>query len=252
MKKIKVIILTFAALIGVSTYTQAEVSFLQPDDFVGLTFWLVSIGCLAATAFFFLESGSVAPEWRVPIVVAGLITGVAFIHAMYMRNMWVTTGDSPIIFRYVDWLITMPLLIIEFYLVLHAVVKKIASTIFWKLLAGALAMVFGSYAGEAGYIHSFVGFAIWMGGWIFILYELFSGDAGKIVERSNNEDLVTGFGILRLIVAIGWAIYPLGYVFGYLTGGIDSNTLNVIYNLGDFINKISFGIVIWVVAKQHT
>ena len=123
MKKLKIIILTLAALIGISSYTQAEVAFLQPYDFVGFTFWLVSIGCLAATAVVFLESGLVAPEWRVSIIVAGLITGIAFIHSMYMRNMWVTTGDSPIIYRHIDWLITMPLLIIEFYLVLSAVKK---------------------------------------------------------------------------------------------------------------------------------
>jgi|TARA_B100001964_G_scaffold207331_1_gene239151 bacteriorhodopsin len=250
VKKFNIIVLTLATLIGISSYTHAEVAFLQPYDFVGFTFWLVSIGCLAATAFFFLESGLVAPEWRASIIVAGLITGIAFIHSMYMRNMWVTTGDSPTIYRHIDWLITMPLLIIEFYLVLSAV-KKISSSIFWKLLIGALIMVSGSYAGQAGYIHSFLGFVIWMTGWIFILYELSSGNTGKLVARSSNNDLVTSFEIMRMIVTIGWTIYPLGYVFGYLTGGLDSNTLNVIYNFGDFINKIGFGIVIWVVARQH-
>ena len=90
-----------------------------------------------------------------------------------------------------------------------------------------------------------------MVGWIYILYEIFSGDAGKIVSRSSNENLIVAFGTLRMIITIGWAVYPLGYVFGYLTGGRDSNALNIIYNLADFINKIAFGIVIWVAAKQH-
>ena len=53
-----------------------------------------------------------------------------------------------------------------------------------------------------------------------------------------------------MIVTVGWAIYPLGYVFGYLTGGIDSTSLNVVYNLADFINKIAFGLVIWAAAMQ--
>lgn len=250
MKKLKIILLTLAALIGVSSYTQAESAFLQPYDFVGLTFWVVSIGCLAATAFFFLESDSVSSEWKVPVIVAGLITGVAFIHSMYIKNMWVTTGESPIIFRYIDWLITMPLLIIQFYLVLSAV-RKISSIIFWKLFAGVLVMVCGSYAGQAGYIHSFLGFILWMGGWIFILYELFSGDVGKLIAKLSHQDLIISLEIMRMIVTIGWSIYPLGYVFGYLTGGVDSNTLNVIYNFGDFINKIAFGLVIWFAAKQY-
>ncbi|MDC0853876.1 bacteriorhodopsin, partial [Candidatus Pelagibacter sp.] len=49
---------------------------------------------------------------------------------------------------------------------------------------------------------------------------------------------------------VGWAIYPLGYVFGYLTGGVDAESLNVIYNLADFINKIAFGLIIWAAAMS--
>jgi bacteriorhodopsin len=145
----------------------------------------------------------------------------------------------------------MPLLMIEFYLILSAV-KKASSTIFWKMLIGTLVIVCGGYAGEAGYILPFLGFVIWMAGWIYILYEIFSGEAGKLVSRSTNKALVTAFETMRMIVTIGWAIYPLGYVFGYLTGGVDSNTLNVIYNFADFINKIAFGLVIWVAATANT
>ena len=53
-----------------------------------------------------------------------------------------------------------------------------------------------------------------------------------------------------MIVTVGWAIYPLGYVFGYLTGGVDADSLNVVYNLADFINKIAFGLVIWAAATS--
>ena len=87
-----------------------------------------------------------------------------------------------------------------------------------------------------------------MAGWVYILYEIFSGEAGKAANKSGNKALVTAFGAMRMIVTVGWAIYPLGYVFGYLTGGVDANTLNVVYNLADFINKIAFGLVIWAAA----
>ena len=251
MNKVKTIVLALAALIGISNSAQAEVALLQPDDFVGFTFWFVSMACLAATVFFFLERGSVAPGWKASITVAGLVTGIAFIHLMYVRSVWVTVGDCPIIYKYIDWLITMPLLVLQFYLILSAV-RKVSSTIFWKLLIGTLAMVFGGYAGEAGYILPFLGFVIWMTGWIYILYEIFSGEAGKLIARSTNRALITAFETMRMIVTIGWAIYPLGYVFGYLTGGVDSNTLNVIYNFADFFNKIAFGLVIWIAAVANT
>ena len=250
MHKVKIIVLNLIIIMGLSSSAHAEVSMLQPDDFIGFSFWLLSMSCLAATVFFFLERNSVSPEWRSSITVAGVITGVAFIHFMYTRNIWVITGDVPIVYRYIDWLITMPLLAIEFYLVLSTV-KNVSSSIFWKLLVGSLIIVCGGYAGRIGYISPFLGFVIWMGGWIYILYEIFSGEAGKLIAKSTNKDLITTFEIMRMIVAIGWAIYPLGYVFGYLTGGLDSDTLNVIYNFADFINKIVFGLVIWTAAKQH-
>jgi len=251
MNKVKIIVIALATLIGLSSSAHAEVALLQSDDFVGFTFWLVSMACLATTAFLFLEHGSVAPGWKASIAVAGIVTGIAFIHSMYMRNIWAATGDIPIIYRYIDWLITMPLLAIQFYLVLSTV-RKVSSTIFWKLLIGTLVIVFGGYAGEAGYILPFLGFVIWMGGWIYILYELFPGEAGKLVLRSTNRALVTAFETMRMIVTIGWAIYPLGYVFGTLTGGVDFNTLNIIYNLADFVNKIAFSLVIWVAATANT
>ena len=250
MGKVKIIVIALVVLIGISSNAYAKVALLQPDDFVGFTFWLVSIACLATTAFFFLEHGSVTRAWKPSIAVAGIVTGITFIHSMYVGNIWVATGDSPIIYRYVDWLITIPLLTVQFYLVLSAV-KKVSPILFWKFLIAPLAMVLGCYAGEAGYISSFLGFVIWMVGWIYILYEIFPGEAGRLCAKSTNDDLVTTFGKMRMIVTIGWAIYPLGYVFGYLTGGIDSNTLNVIYNLGDFINKIAFGLIIWVAARNQ-
>ena len=251
MGKVKIIVIALVALIGISSSAYAEVALLQPDDFVGFTFWLVSIACLATTAFFFLEHGSVAPAWKTSIAVAGIVTGIAFIHSMYMRNIWVGTGDSPTVYRYIDWLITMPLLATEFYLILSTV-RKVSSIIFWKLLIGTLVIVCGGYAGEAGYILPFLGLVIWMTGWIYILYEIFAGEGGKLVARSTNRALVTAFETMRMFVTIGWAIYPLGYVFGYLTGGVDSNTLNVIYNFADFINKIAFGLVIWIAATANT
>tara|TARA_B100000029_G_scaffold239502_1_gene236562 strand:+ start:87 stop:848 length:762 start_codon:yes stop_codon:yes gene_type:complete len=250
MKIIKTLALALFALIGVSTAANAT-TFLAPDDFVGISFWLISMGMLAATAFFFLESGNVSLQWRKSVTVAGLVTGIAFIHYMYMRAVWVETGETPTVYRYIDWLITVPLQLIEFYLILSAV-KKVPIGIFWRILIGSLVMLLGGYLGEAGFIPEMLGFVIGVAGWIYILFEIFSGEAGKAVARSGNKSLVTAFSALRMIVTVGWAIYPLGYIFGYLTGGIDANSLNVIYNLADFVNKIAFGVIIWSCAVANS
>ena len=250
MKTIKMLALALV-LIGATTAANAATAFLAADDFVGISFWLISMGMLAATAFFFMEQANVGAQWRKCVNVAGLVTGVAFIHYMYMRGVWVETGETPTVYRYIDWLITVPLQLIEFYLILSAV-RKVDSGIFWRILIGSLVMLVGGYLGEAGFINSMLGFIIGIAGWIYILYEIFSGEAGKAVSRSGNKSLETAFGALRMIVTVGWAIYPLGYIFGYLTGGVDSNSLNVIYNLADFINKIAFGVIIWSCAVANS
>jgi bacteriorhodopsin len=249
MKKLKLFALTTVALMGASGVANAETAMLASDDFVGISFWLVSMVMLASTAFFFLEAGNVAAHWRTSIIVAGLVTGIAFIHYMYMRDVWVITGESPTVYRYIDWLITVPLLMIEFYLVLAAV-GKANSGMFWRLLIGTIVMLVGGYLGEAGYINATLGFVIGMAGWFYILYEVFSGEAGKAAAKSGNKALVTAFGAMRMIVTVGWAIYPLGYIFGYLTGGVDANSLNVIYNIADLLNKTAFGLIIWAAAVQ--
>ena len=247
MNKLKLFALATVAFLGFSGAANAETVLLASDDFVGITFWVISMGMLAATVFFFMERGSVAAGWRTSVTVAGLVTGIAFIHYIYMRGVWVQTGDSPTVYRYIDWLITVPLQMVEFYLILAAV-KKVSGGIFWRLLIGSLVMLSAGYLGEAGYINEMLGFIVGIAGWIYILYEVFSGEAGKIAAKSGNKALVTAFSAMRMIVTIGWAIYPLGYVFGYLTGGVDANSLNVIYNLADFVNKIAFGLVIWAAA----
>ena len=249
MKAIKILGLVLV-LIGATTAANAAIP-LPVDDYVGISFWVISMGMLAATAFFFMEQANVAVQWRKSVNVAGLVTGIAFINYMYMRGVWVETGDTPTVYRYIDWLITVPLQLVEFYLILSAV-RKVDSNIFWRLLIGALVMLVGGYLGEAGFINPTLGFIIGMAGWIYILYEIFSGDAGKAAAKSGNKALVTAFGALRMIVTVGWAIYPLGYIFGYLIGGVDANTLNVIYNLADFVNKIAFGLVIWSCAVANS
>jgi len=252
MSKLSKIALLAVAIFGITSSANAATAILATNDFVGISFWIVSMGCLAATAFFFLERGSVAPAWRVSITVAGLVTGIAFIHYMYMREIWIGTGESPTVYRYIDWLITVPLLMLEFYFVLAAV-KKVPSSVFWKLLIGSLVMLIGGYAGEAGYISAMMGFIIGMAGWIYILFEIFSGEAGQLAAKAGNKSLQTAFSAMRIIVTVGWAVYPLGYMFGYLTsGGADVNTLNIVYNAADFLNKIAFGLIIWACAMQNT
>jgi len=232
----------------------ASSSVLKSDDFVGISFWIISMALVASTVFFFLERDRVSAKWKTSLTVSGLVTLVAAVHYFYMRDVWVATGSTPTVFRYIDWLITVPLLMIEFYLILSAI-AKVPAGVFWRLMIGTLVMLIGGYLGEAGYIGVWPGFIIGMVGWFFILYEIFAGQAGKINAQSAPPAVRSAFGTMRWIVTIGWAIYPLGYFFGYLTGSSPENSanmLNIIYNAADVLNKIAFGLIIWTVAVSES
>ena len=94
---------------------------LATNDYVGISFWLATAIMLAATVFFFVERDRAQGKWKTSLTIAGLVTCIAFWHYLYMRDVWVNTGTSPTVFRYIDWLITVPLQIVEFYLILAAV-----------------------------------------------------------------------------------------------------------------------------------
>ena len=227
---------------------------LSQNDFVGISFWIISMALIAATVFFFLERDRVSPKWKTSLTVSGLVTLVAAVHYFYMRDVWVATGSTPTVFRYIDWLITVPLLMIEFYLILAAI-TKVQVGIFWRLMIGTLVMLIGGYLGEAGYLSVWPAFIIGMAGWAFILYEIFLGQAGKISAANAPPAVQSAFNTMRLIVTFGWAIYPIGYFFGYLTGASpadSANALNIIYNAADVLNKIAFGLIIWSVAVSES
>ena len=227
-----------------------EHNFLQGTDFVGITFWIVSIAMWASTIFFFYEGMRVSAKWRTSMVVAGLITFIAAVHYNYMREFWVTLGESPVVYRYIDWVLTVPLQMVEFYLILVAAGAIVSANSFWRLLVGTLVMVIGGYLGEAGYLSPMIGFIIGMIGWAVIIYEIFGGEASK--AASATASVKSAFNAMRIIVLVGWAIYPLGYIFGLMMGSVDVNTLNGVYNIADFVNKILFGLIIWNAAVKDT
>ena len=240
-----------ALFAGLPTLSFAASGNLEPGDTVGITFWIISIAMVAATVFFLMESLRFKGKWRTSMVVGALVTLVAAVHYFYMRDVWASTGASPTVFRYVDWIVTVPLQMVEFYLILAAC-TVVAGGVFWRLLVGTLVMVIGGYLGEAGYINATLGFVIGMAGWIFILYEIFAGEASKISAESAPASVQTAFNTMRWIVTIGWAIYPIGYFMGYMMGSADANSLNLIYNIADVVNKIGFCLAIWAAASTES
>jgi len=227
---------------------------LNPSDYVGVSFWLLSAAMVAATFFFWVERDRAVGKWKTSLTVAAMVTGIAAIHYFYMRGIWIDTGSSPTVFRYVDWLLTVPLQIVEFYLILAAI-AVVSISVFWRLLIASVVMLVAGYIGEVSAMGDggslWFGFWIGMVAWLYIIWEVFKGEASQISASKGTVASKKAFNALRLIVTVGWAIYPIGYYLGY-TGSADAGTLNIVYNLADFVNKIAFGVVIWAAATSDT
>ena len=221
---------------------------LSSGDYVGMSFWLISMALVAATAFFFLERDRVAGKWKTSLTVSGLVTLIAAVHYFYMRDVWVATGTSPTEFRYIDWLLTVPLLMVEFYLIMSAV-GKVPGSVFRTILVGTTAMLVFGYMGETNIMPVMPAFVLSMACWLYVIWYIIKGEAASVNASLANEHVQKAYKTMTLLVSVGWAIYPLGYFMGYLMGGgPDAGTMNLIYNLADFWNKIGFGVVIWAAA----
>lgn len=225
-----------------------SVAKIATDDYVGFTFFVGCMAMMAAAVFFFLSMNSFDKKWRTSLLVSGLITFIAAVHYWYMRDYWASNGESPTFFRYVDWILTVPLMCVEFYLILKVAGAK--KSLMWRLIFLSVVMLVTGYVGEAvnrpnawlwGLISGIAYFAI--------AYDIWLGDAKKLAVKAGG-DVLKAHKTLCWFVLVGWAIYPLGYMAG--TPGwydaLNGLSMDVIYNIGDAINKIGFGLVVYNLA----
>ena len=222
---------------------------LSPTDYVGFTFFVGCMAMMAASAFFFLSLNQFDKKWRTSVLVSGLITFIAAVHYFYMRDYWASFGESPTFFRYVDWVLTVPLMCLEFYLILKVAGAK--KSLLWKMIIYSVIMLVTGYFGEVVYTDqaAFWGFVSGVA-YFAIVYEIWLGEASKLAAAAGGE-ILKAHKILCWFVLVGWAIYPLGYMMGttgWYNGIIPSGNIDVVYNIADAINKIGFGLVIYSLA----
>ena len=231
----------------------AETQILAEDDWVGISFWIATAMMLASTVFFLVERQNVPDKWKTSMTVAALVTGVAWYHYTYMREVAVMDGGgSPLVYRYIDWLITVPLQVVEFYLIMAAI-GAATFAMFRNLMVASIVMLVAGFFGESGAMDSTIelGSTVWfiigMAGWGYILYALWQGDV-KQASESGSDGVKFAFGAMRMIVTVGWAIYPVGY----LIGADNLDAMNIIYNIADLVNKTAFGMMVWYAATMDS
>ena len=229
-----------------------------------VTFFLFFVGYIsmgAAFVFFMAERSSVAPQYRTTMTISALIVGIAAFHYYYMRGVYADYGEVSIEYRYMDWIITVPLMALKF----PSLVGKEAITDdkFLGLgftgicFSGALIMIGFGYLGESGAIDGMLGLILGGVGWAMIIVATGTPwSSGKGVDNSKiAPELMWSTNALRWFICVGWVIYPIGYLFNPEAGvsdAVSAELMAVLYNIADMINKIGFGVVAWMGAKKAT
>ncbi|WP_375383413.1 bacteriorhodopsin-like [uncultured Sphingomonas sp.] len=227
------------------------------------SFTLATMG--AATAFLWLSRSQVAPAYRTALTISGLVTGIAGYHYFRIFESWneaYTLKDGIVTasgfafndaYRYVDWLLTVPLLLVELILVMRLSREETTSKAIRLGSAAALMIILG-YPGEiAGDIPTR---ALWGTlssiPFVFIVWELFRGLGDSIKKQpADVQPLVRG---ARLLTFASWGFYPIVYMVPYvgLTGGTVTTTIQIGYTIADIVAKAGLGILIFLISLRKS
>ena len=253
--------LMFVQSVSAVTINPAEQGYDNLEMLTFFTFFVGYIAMGAAFVFFLVERNNVAPQYRTTMTISALIVGIAAMHYYYMRGVYIDHGLVSIEYRYMDWIITVPLMALKFPSLVgkDAITdSKVAGLGFTGIcFLGALIMIGFGYAGEAGLMNGMIALVLGGMGWAMIIVATGTPwTEGKGVDNSKiAPELMWSTNALRWFIVVGWIIYPIGYLFSpevAILDNVDQETMAVLYNIADMINKIGFGVVAWMGAKKAT
>lgn len=252
------------------TWTEKDLTNMEPlsigqFELVHNAFSFAIAGMGAATAFFFLSRSQVAPAYRTAITLTGLVTLIAMYHYLRIFVSWeaayaVTNGQIQATgvkfndaYRYVDWLLTVPLLLVELILVMRL---PQAETMAKATKLGSLAaiMVILGYPGEISNDSGtrWLWWSLSMVPFLIIVYDLFFGlKASMDAQPKQVRGLVN---LARWTTVVSWCFYPIVFTFPMigLAGGTAQAAVQVGYTISDIVAKAMFGVLIYMIAARKS
>lgn len=219
----------------------------------------------AATLFVWLSCEQIAKKYRIATTITGLVTFIAAYHYMQIfisfhsayalkDGVVSLTGyafnDA---YRYVDWLLTVPLLMVELILVMNLSSEE-TTKMSWTLGLAAAIMVILGYPGEISQDPStrWMWWSLSMIPFLFIVYTLFFGLRSSIsAQPEKARDLVS---LACTLTLVSWCFYPIVFTLPMigLTGGAATTGVQVGYCIADIVAKAGFGLLIFTIAYRKS
>jgi len=219
----------------------------------------------AATLFLWLSRAQVAPHYRTALLISGLVTAIAAYHYFRIFESWnaaYTLRNGVVAesgfgfndaYRYVDWLLTVPLLLLELVLIMRLPEGETARRATRLGLAAAVMIALG-YPGEIAADN--MTRAIWGTlstiPFLYIVYELFVGLGDSL--RKQPDEARGLVGVARWLTFMSWGFYPIVYMIPYtsLSGSTVEVGVQVGYTIADLIAKAGVGVLIFLIARRKS
>lgn len=219
----------------------------------------------ASALFFFNARGEVGQKYRIALLVSGIVVSIAGYHYFRIFNSWeaayslqngvYTLTGEPFndAYRYVDWLLTVPLLLVEAVAVL-ALPGIEANPLLIKLALASAVMIATGYPGEisSDMTTRLVWGAVSTVPFAYILYVLWVELSKALVRQpANVQKLVSN---MRLLLLFSWGVYPIAYLLPVLgiTGTTATVGVQVGYTIADVLAKPLFGLLVFAIAIAKT
>jgi bacteriorhodopsin len=242
----------------------AEISVSQYElVYNAFSFTIAAMG--ASTIFFWFGRSQVGHNYKTALTITGLVTAIAFYHYVRIFESWdaaysLTAGKLTVTgkpfndaYRYVDWLLTVPLLLIELLLVM-----RLSEAETWSkgLRLGGLAilMVALGYPGEIATNNNtrWLWWTLAMVPFAVIVYELYAGLGASIAKQpANVKGLVAA---ARNLTVLSWCFYPVVFILPMLgfSGSSAMVGVQVGYTIADVVAKAVFGVLIYMIAVRKS
>jgi bacteriorhodopsin len=219
----------------------------------------------AATIFLWLGRSQVGPAYKTALTISGLVCAIAAYHYFRIFESWSSAyevKDNVITatgyafndaYRYVDWLLTVPLLLIELILVMRLSSDETISKSLKLGSAAALMIVLG-YPGEIAtdFNTRFLWGTLSAIPFVYIMWQLFAGLGASI--DSQHESVRGLVKNARLLTFASWGFYPIVYMIPYtnLAGSTVQVGVQVGYTIADLIAKAGVGVLIYLIAVRKS
>ena len=219
---------------------------------------------LFTTIFLIIARERVLPRYRMAILVSATVTGIATYHYFRMFDSFNHVFGPDAIegavynvgYRYVDWLLTVPLLLVETVAVL-ALARAAQRSLLVRLVPAAAAMIALGYPGDAQIDLFGLDAPIWGAlstiPFLYILYVLFI-ELGKSLERQSAV-VVRRIKELRLLLLATWGVYPIAFIANMNATGFDEAGFvlrETGYTIADILAKCLFGLMIFSIARMKS